>query len=227
MNIEEEVEKLEISLKQIKQYDPDPFYVGYFFNRYIGLRNNVITGIFEEADRDFGLFLSDEITEKNFYEKAKLKNDKNAIKFSEWFRSKYAEEHDNAYPNFMNDICNFRNKFKKIPDVRIMIRASNRYKDDINQEIKVPLSNEKLRSKDELEIEIKKQLPIFLEIINHKRREKNEPRVEENQVTASAFCDSENYENIKIVYAAEIYIPVMKRLVEESRKKIKELNKLF
>lgn len=227
MNIEEEVEKWEISLKQIKQYDPDPFYVGYFFNRYIGLRNNVITGIFEEADRDFGLFLSDEITEKNFYEKAKLKNDKNAIKFSEWFRSKYAEEHDNAYPNFMNDICNFRNKFKKIPDVRIMIRASNRYKDDINQEIKVPLSNEKLRSKDELEIEIKRQLPIFLEIINHKRREKNEPRVEENQVTASAFCDSENYENIEIVYAAEIYIPVMKRLVEESRKKIKELNKLF
>lgn len=227
MNIEEEVEKCEISLKQIKQYDPDPFYVGYFFNRYVGLRNNVITGIFEEADRDFGLFLSDEITEKNFYEKAKLKNDKNAIKFSEWFRSKYAEEHDNAYPNFMNDICNFRNKFKKIPDVRIMIRASNRYKDDINQEIKVPLSNEKLRSKDELEIEIKRQLPIFLEVINHKRREKNEPRVEENQVTASAFCDSENYENIEIVYAAEIYIPVMKRLVEESRKKIKELNKLF
>jgi len=227
MNIEEEIRKCEISLKQIKQYDPDPFYVGYFFNRYIGLRNNVITGIFEEADRDFGLFLSDEITEKNFYEKAKLKNDKNAIKFSEWFRSKYAEEHDNAYPNFMNDICNFRNKFKKIPDVRIMIRASNRYKNDINQEIKVPLSNEKLRSKDELEIEIKRQLPIFLEIINHKRREKNEPRVEENQVTASAFCDSENYENIEIVYAAEIYIPVMKRLVEESRKKIKELNKLF
>lgn len=227
MNIEEEVEKCEISLKQIKQYDPDPFYVGYFFNRYVGLRNNVITGIFEEADRDFGLFLSDEITEKNFYEKAKLKNDKNAIKFSEWFRSKYAEEHDNTYPNFMNDICNFRNKFKKIPDVKIMIRASNRYKDDINQEIKVPLSNEKLRSMDELEIEIKRQLPIFLEIINHKRREKNEPRVEENQVTASAFCDSENYENIEIVHAAEIYIPVMKRLVEESRKKIKELNKLF
>jgi len=227
MNIEEEVEKCEISLKQIKQYDPDPFYVGYFFNRYISLRNNIITGIFEEVDRDFGLFLSDEITEKNFYKKAKLKNDKNAIKFSEWFRSKYAEEHDNAYPNFMNYICNFRNKFKKIPDVRIMIKALNRYKDDINQEIKVPLSNEKLRSKDELKIEIKRQLPIFLEVINHKRREKNEPRVEENQVTASAFCDSENYENIEIVHAAEIYIPVMKRLVEESRKKIKELNKLF
>ena len=69
----------------------------------------------------------------------------------------------------MNDICDFRNKFKKLPDVKIMIRALDRYKDDINQEIKVPLSNEKLRSKDELEIEIKRQLPVFLEIINHKK----------------------------------------------------------
>ena len=125
----------------------------------------------------------------------------------------------------MNGICNFRNKFKKLPDVKIMIRALDRYKDDVNQEIKVPLSNKKLRSKDELEIEIKRQLPIFLEIINHKRREKSEPKVEENQVIASTFLDSENDENIEIVYAAEIYIPVMKRLVEESRKKIKELTR--
>ena len=31
MNIEEIIEKCEISLKQIKQYDPDPFYVNHFF----------------------------------------------------------------------------------------------------------------------------------------------------------------------------------------------------
>lgn len=225
MNIKETIEKYKISLKQIKQYDPDPFYVVYFFNQYISLRNNIITGIFEESNRDFGLFLTKPITEETFHEKAKLKNDKNAIKFSEWFRTKYTEAHNNPYPNFMNDICNFRNKFKKLPDVKIMIRALDRYKDDVNQEIKVPLSNKKLRSKNKLEIEIKRQLPIFLEIINHKRREKNEPKVEENQVIASTFLDSENDENIEIVHAAEIYIPVMKRLVEESRKKIKELTR--
>ena len=33
----------------------------------------------------------------------------------------------------------------------------------------------------------------------------------------------EEYKDIEIVYAAEIYIQVLKRLVEESRKKIKEL----
>ncbi len=33
----------------------------------------------------------------------------------------------------------------------------------------------------------------------------------------------EEYKDIEIVYAVEIYIQVLKRLVEESRKKIKEL----
>jgi len=225
MNIEEAIEKCEISLKQIKQYDPDPFYVNYFFNQFIGSINDIISGIFEEANRDFGLFLTEQISEKNFYQKAKLKNDKNAIKFSEWFSLKYVEEHKNPYPNFMNKICDFKNKFKKLPEIKIMIRASERYKDDINQQIKVNLSQEKLRSKDELGIEIKRQLPIFLEIINHKRQEKNEPGVEENQIVASTFLDIENHENIEIAYAAQIYIPVLKRLVDESRGKIRELSR--
>ena len=223
MNIEETIEKCEISLKQIKQYDPDPFYVNHFFEQYISLRDKIIAGIFEEADRDFGLFLTKPMTEENFLQKAKIKNDENAIKFLEWFRTKYTEEHKNTYPNFMSKISSYRKKFEKLPDVKIMIRASDRYKDDINQEIQVPLSNKKLRSKDELDIEIKRQLPVFLEIINHKRREKNEPKVENNQVIASTFVDIENHKDIEIVYTSEIYIPVIKRLVEEARVKIKDL----
>jgi len=104
-----------------------------------------------------------------------------------------------------------------------MIRASDRYKDDIHQQIKVNLSHGKLCQKEELVIEIKRQLPIFLEIINHKRNKNNEPKVVKKQVIASSFLDIEKHKNIEIVYASEIYIPVMKRLVEESRKKIKEL----
>jgi len=223
MNIEEAIEKCEISLKQIKQYDPDPFYVNHFFEQYIDLRDKIIIGIFEEADRDFGLFLTKPITKESFFQKAKLKNDENAIKFSEWFKRKYSEEHENPYPNFMNEICNFRKKFEKLPDVKIMIRASDRYKDDINQEIQVPLSNKKLRSKEELDIEIKRQLPVFLEIINHKRSEQNEPKVEKNQIIASTFLNIENHKDIEIVYTSEIYIPVIKRLVEEARVKIKNL----
>lgn len=221
MNIEEKIKNCEIYLKQIKKYDPDPFYVNHFFNEFLDSVMNTYDDIFKEANRDFGLFIVGKITKKIFYEKAKMKNDENAIKFSEWFSQKFNQEHESPYPNFMKKICEFKSKSKKIPEIKIMIRASDRYKDDINQQIKVNLSNEKLRMKEELDIEIKRQLPIFLEIINHKRNEKNEPKVGQNQVIASAFLDMGD--DIEIAYASEIYIPVMKRLVDESRGKIKEL----
>ena len=223
MNIEKTIKDCEIYLKQIKQYDPDPYYVNYFFNEYINSVNDIFNGIFEEGNRNFGLFISEKISQKKFDRKAKIKNDQNAMKFSEWHLIRYNQEHENSYPNFIKKICQFKNKFDKLPKIKIMIRASDRYEDDINQQIKVNLSNEKLCSKEELEIEVKRQLPIFLETINRKRSENNEPKVRENQVIASAFLEIEEYKDIEIVYAAEIYIPVIKRLVEESKKKIKEL----
>ena len=225
MNIEEAIKNCEIHLKQIRQYDPDPYYVNYFFNEYIISIDNIINGIFEEANKDFGLFILKNISEQKFYEKAKQKNDKNALKFLEWFSIKYIEEHKNPYPDFMRKIYQFKNKFKKLPEIKIMIRASDIYKDDINQQIKVNLNNGKLRSKDELNIEIKRQLPIFLEIINYKRNKKNEPKVRKNQIIATACLDIEDYKDIEIIYASKIYIPVMKRLIDKSRKKIKELTR--
>lgn len=223
MNIEEAIKNCEISLNQIEHYDPDPFYVNYFFNEFITSVNNSINGIFEEANRDFGLFISENISEKSFFEKAEEKQDLKAKKFSEWFSAKYKQEHKNPYPNIIKKILEFKNKFGKIPEIKIMIRAKDRYKDDIYQQIKVGLTNQKIRSKEELEIEIKRQIPTFLEIINLKRKERNEPKVGEKQVMASAFLDISNHKDVEIVYAAEIYVPVVKRLVEESRNKIREL----
>ena len=85
MNIEEAIENCQISLNQIKHYDPDPFYVDYFFNEFIISVNNSLNGIFEEANRDFGLFISKNISEQSFVKKAKTKQDHKAIKFSEWY----------------------------------------------------------------------------------------------------------------------------------------------
>jgi len=223
MIIEEKIKNCEIYLKQIKKYDPDPFYVNHFFNEYVNSVNDTYNGIFEEANRDFGLFILGRISHEKFDEKTKMKNDQDAMKFSEWFSQNFNQEHENPYPNVMKKICEFKNKSQKIPEIKIMIRASNRYKDDINQQIKVNLSNKKLRSRKELEIEIKRQLPTFLEIINQKRKTRNEPKVNENQINASAFLDIEDHKYIEVAYASEIYIPVMKRLVDESRRKIKEL----
>ena len=223
MNIEEEIKKCLIYSKQIKQYDPDPFYVDYFFTKYINSINNIINGIFEEANIDFGLFIKEKISQKEFHEKANIKKDVNALKFSEWFSIKYKKEHENPYPNSMNKICQFKNENESLPKIKIMIRATERYKNDFNQEIKIDLRNGKIISKEQLDIEIKIQTPIFLETINAKRNEKNEPKVTNKQIISSAFVNLEKDNDVEIMYLCQIYTPVIRRLIDESRDKIKEL----
>jgi len=223
MNIEEEIKNCGIYSKQIKQYDPDPFYVNYFFNKYINSINNIINGIFEEANIDFGLFIKEKISQKEFHEIANIKKDVNALKFSEWFSIKYKKEHENPYPNSMNKICQFKNENESLPKIKIMIRAIERYKNDFNQEIKIDLRNGKIISKEQLDIEIKRQTPIFLETINAKRKEKDEPKVTNKKIISSAFVNLEKDKDVEIMYLCQIYTPVIKRLIDESRDKIKEL----
>ena len=122
MNIEEEITRCEIYSKQIKQYDPDPFYVDYFFTKYINSINNIVNGIFEEANIDFGLFITEKVTQRKFNEKANLKKDENALKFSKWFSKKNKKEHENPYPNHMNKIRLFKNENESLPKIKIMIR---------------------------------------------------------------------------------------------------------
>jgi len=224
MNVEEEIKKCEIYLKQIKQYDPDPFYVSYFFSEYINSINNIVNGIFEEANTDFGLFVSGKITQKKFFEKSTAKKDSNAIKFSKWFSLKYENEHEKSYPNLMDKIRQFKNKTKSLPQIKIMIRAANRYKNDFNQEIKINLTNGKIASREELDIEINRQTPRFLEIINAKRKKENEPKIKGGEIVPSAFLNIEESDEIEIMYASQIYMSVIRRLIEESRDKIKELS---
>jgi hypothetical protein len=223
MNIEEEIKNCGIYSKQIKQYDPDPFYVNYFFSKYINSINNIINGIFEEANIDFGLFIKEKVSQKEFHKIANIKKDANALKFSEWFSIKYKKEHENPYPNSMNKICQFKNENESLPKIKIMIRAIERYKNDFNQEIKIDLRNGKIISKEQLDIEIKRQTPIFLETINAKRKEKDEPKVTNKKIISSAFVNLEKDKDVEIMYLCQIYTPVIKRLIDESRDKIKEL----
>ncbi len=103
------------------------------------------------------------------------------------------------------------------------ILANQRYKDNVFQSIQVGLTKGKIRSKEELQFEIKRQNPLFLEIINQKRKNKNEPKVSENQIIASAYLEMKNHEDIEISHACEIYLPVMKRFLGESRNEIKRV----
>ena len=64
---------------------------------------------------------------------------------------------------------------------------------------------------------------MFLKIINIKRNEKEEPKVTKEKITSSAFVNLEKDQNIEIMYLCQIYMPVIRRLIDESRDKIKEL----
>lgn len=223
MNVEAKIEKCEFYLKQIKYFDPEPFYVNYFFSLFIKSVNQVYDGIFEEANNDFGLFILSECNKEKFRKKALIKKDEKALEFVDWFEKKNKKKHESMYPKFIKDVIEFQKKFNKLPKIKIMLRAKERYSKDVNQEILVKLTNGKLRSKKELEIEIKRTLLVFLEIINNKRTSNNEPKVKEKQITASTFMQIKENEECEIVYASEIYIPILTRFVSESREKINHI----
>ncbi len=224
MNIEGKIKDCEYNLKQIKHFDPDPYYVNYFFKTYLQSVIDVYDEIFEEANRDFGLFILGKCTKEKFERKAIVKNDQLALKFLSWFNKNYESEHNSSYPSFIKKISCFIKEYKHLPEITIKIRANPRYKDDDVQAIQVGLTKGKIRSKEELKIEMKRQKPVFLEIINQKRKSKNEPKVSENQIIASAYLEMKNHE-FEISHACEIYIPVMKRFLDESRNEIKRLTR--
>ena len=222
MNVEGKIKDCEYNLKQIKHFDPDPYYINYFFKEYLQSVMNVYDEILEEADRDFGLFVSGKCTREKFEKKALEKNDQLALRFLSWFNENYENEHNSSYPSFIKKINCFFKEYNHLPDITIKIRANPIYKDDDVLAIQVGLKKGKIRSKEELQVEIKRQMPLFLEIINQKRKKKNEPKVSKNQIIASAYLEIKNHE-VEISRACEIYLLVMKRFLDESRKEIKRL----
>lgn len=217
-DIEDLIKRCKDESTQIKRYDPDPYYVDYFFRSYLNMINKIYDGIFEEASRDFGLFIP-QCNRKKFMEKWILRDDPNAIKFASWYDEKIREEHGSHYPGLMQKVMKFYNLYKKLPKIKIMIRAKERYKDDVAQAISVRLSNGKL-IRDEMQIEINKQASIFLEVINYKRAKNGEPSVSKDSIAASAFFEDYEFE---IGYASQVYIQVVNRIVVDSRKKLREL----
>lgn len=217
-DIEDLVKRCKDESTQIKRYDPDPYYVDYFFRSYLNMISRIYDGIFEEAGRNFGLFIP-QCNKEMFMEKSIMKNDPNAIKFVSWYEEKIREEHNNHYPALMQKVVEFYRVYKKLPKIKIMIRAKERYKDDLTQEISTRLNNGKLVRED-MQIEINRQAPVFLEVINHKRAKNGEPSVSKDSIVASAFFECYEFE---IGYATEIYIQVVNRIVVDSREKLREL----
>jgi len=224
MNIEGKIKDCEYNLKQINHFNPDPYYVDYFFKAYLQSVIDVYDEILEEANRDFGLFIPGKCTKEKFERKATDKNDQLALKFLSWFKDNYENEHNSSYPSFIKKIICFFKMYNHLPKITIKIQANQRYKDDVFQSIQVGLTKGKIRSKQELQIEIKRQMPVFLEIINQKRNRQNEPKVAEDQIIASAFLKIKNHD-VEISHACKIYLSVMKRFLDESRNEIKKFTR--
>ena len=225
MNIEEKLEQCEFNLKQIIHYNPDPYYVNHFLMKFVQYVSDIYNGIIEEADRDFGLFIVGKYTLQEFERKSKEKNDDLALEFFYWYNKNYNQEHKAAYPNYIKNLIYFYEKTGDLPKIKIKIISDKRYKDDISQEILVDLSKGKIRSKDQLELEIKRQIPIFLELINNKRKNNGEPKVSVNQIMASAFIDTGNNLDFEILDVCQAYLPVLRRFVDSARRKISQLTR--
>ena len=82
MSFERKVADCQYNLKQINHFNPDPYYVDYFFKAYLQSVINIYDEILEEANRDFGLFVLGKCTKEEFERKAIEKNDQKALDFA-------------------------------------------------------------------------------------------------------------------------------------------------
>ena len=224
MDIEEKIQNCEYNLNQINHFNPDPYYVNHFLKDFIKSVIGVYSGIIEEANRDFGLFTPGKCSFENFEKKAREKNDKSALEFATWFNENYENEHKPPYPSFIKKLISLFLEENTIPKTVVKILAKDRYEDDIFQELSFRSDKGKLRP-EELEIEIKRHLPLFLQLLNQKRKSNDEPKASEKNVIASTFSEIEGFDTMEIPYSCSIYLPVLKRIVKDSRYQIKQLSK--
>lgn len=220
MDIEEYIKECKDSLRQIENHDPDPYYVKYYLKIFLDSTSKIFDNIFKEANIRFGMFL-DTCNEETFKQKAQKKNDKNSIEFVKWFEREFESIHELSYPYFIKKIRE-NYEFGKELEIKIMLRAKERYEKDVPYIIPIRLSNEKIPSREELLVEIQKHTPMFLDIMNSKRQNNSEPRISPKDVIVSSYMmyDGRDYE---IAYACNTYIPVLEKLVEACREKIKQL----
>lgn len=249
MNPDEAVQECAACAMQIKRYDPDPHYTGYYFGRYIRAVNLAIDGIFAEADIDFGLFTGGSITQEIFADSLKRRGDQSAAAFLKWYEDRYPEWHSGAYPQMMDVVRRVTNMTGHKVEIEIMIRAADRYKDDPVHHLGAGLTrNGRLRSEMELDVAVRRNTALFVEVINHKRRSRDEPVTDARRLVTSTFAvinAPSTHESsagmstlgaessgaltrigtppqivMELAYSTEIYIQVIKRIVEESRQEI-------
>ena len=112
-----------------------------------------------------------------------------------------------------------------------MMVATDTYRDDPVYEMDMTglTVGGRLRSRAELDAQVRRRTPVFLEMVNHKRRRYGEPATRAGRVAASAFavlCGGGArgpYTTMSIPHAAEVYVNTVKRMRAESALRIRQL----
>ena len=222
MDVEQKIRDCCTIEARIRQYDPDPHHVGYFFGEFARAVNDAMDGIFGAADRHFGLYQGRACSQEAFAGIAAIKNDKAACEFAAWFMEMDRAAHGGSLPRFIRDMCAAKRAGAGMPRIRVMLRAKERYEGDVPYELTrlVPGMPD---FGAELGAEVARQCPAFLDIINRKRQGRGEPKVRQGQVVAAAFARAGGVD-YEVSHAVSVYIPVIRRIASDSNEKLAELS---
>ena len=188
--------------KIIRQHDPDPHYIRHVLAGYLDAAERAINGIFSDANTCFGLGIRRRAITRDVFEDALWQRSRQkkgaqaadilASEFLKWYDTQYAKRwHAGTLARMMAIVRHTRLMTGQIPDIITMITPKHRHKDDPTCEIDISrlTHNGRLRSREELYSHMQREMPVFLEVLNHKRHQKGEVKASAGRdVTVSTFA---------------------------------------
>ena len=234
----------------LRLHDPDPYYVRYLFSQYLRAADAAINEIFAGADTDFGLFArgrngsSGTVTRDSFAarirdrEKARSGSTPDALasEFLRWYDNQYESQWHHppgSYPHAMRIARDAArppaHAYRRYPppDIRIMMMATDTHPGDPVYELDMTgltAAGGRLKSRQALHERVRRRAPVFLEMVNHKRRRYGEPAAGAADIRASAFAvfrehiggPDAPYMTVNIPRATGVYATTISRMRAES-----------
>lgn len=220
--------------RQIRLHDPDPYYAGHHFEQYLRAANAAVDGIFRTAGTDFGLLpcMGKHAARDSFEAaiRARGERDASASEFLEWYDAQDSGPwHSAVYTRAVGAARRMVRIRGRAPGVRVMIGVSDGYADDPSYEVDtagLTSRGGRLRSRDELSVEVRRRLPAFLEMVNDKRRRSGEPGASAGKVVAFCFAvvrHGGETHAVGMARAADVYVQTLQRMISESEARIRVL----
>ncbi|MCE2498886.1 MAG: hypothetical protein J4F28_07890 [Nitrosopumilaceae archaeon] len=227
------VQECRMRARQIRLHNPDPYYTGHHFEQYLRAANAAVDGIFHTAGIDFGLLpcMGKPATRDSFEAAIRERGRRDALasEFLEWYDAQHSGPwHSAVYTRAVGAARRTVRTHGRAPGVRIMISASDGYADDPSYEVDTAglTSRGRLRSRDELSVEVRRRLPAFLDMVNDKRRRSGEPAASAKDVGAFCFAvvrHGGKTHAVDMARAADVYVQALQRMISESEARIRDL----